>query len=129
MKGKMLNELFCFRLRPIIIDGSNVSISHGQIHGLPGPTPFSCRGLDICINYFIRRGHPEVIAVVPHHRLKIGQAFNQEILQRYENSKHLMLTPSRTIPGEGSFSSYDDRFVIKKYLSRVFLSTSFIRTL
>ncbi|XP_076352458.1 uncharacterized protein LOC143247818 isoform X2 [Tachypleus tridentatus] len=35
------------RLRPIVIDGSNVAITHGKPKNV-----FSCRGIELCINFF-----------------------------------------------------------------------------
>ena len=39
------------QLRPIVIDGSNVAMAHGN------EKTFSCRGIEICVNYFRERGH------------------------------------------------------------------------
>ena len=38
-------------LRPIVIDGSNVAMSHGN------KETFSCKGIKICIDWFKSRGH------------------------------------------------------------------------
>ena len=38
-------------LRPIVIDGSNVAMSHGNSE------KFSCRGIEICVDWFKERGH------------------------------------------------------------------------
>ena len=38
-------------LRPIVIDGSNVAMSHGN------KETFSCRGLKLCVEWFKNRGH------------------------------------------------------------------------
>ena len=38
-------------LRPIVIDGSNVAMSHGE------KDIFSCRGIEICVDWFRARGH------------------------------------------------------------------------
>ena len=41
-------------LRPIVIDGSNVAMSHGN------KETFSCKGIKICIDWFKSRGHEVV---------------------------------------------------------------------
>jgi hypothetical protein len=41
-----------------------------------GKAVFSSRGIDLCVNYFKRRGHGIILAFVPHHRFKAGQVTN-----------------------------------------------------
>ena len=53
------NEAF---LLPIIIDGSNVAMSHGN------KERFSCRGIKICVDWFRSRGHKEITVFVPTWR-------------------------------------------------------------
>ena len=38
-------------LRPIVIDGSNVAMAHGSSE------IFSCRGIEICVEWFQNEGH------------------------------------------------------------------------
>lgn len=93
-------------LRPIIIDGSNVAIAHG------GDQIFSVRGLCICVEYFLRRGHTQVLAIVPlHQRCKVSPP-DRHILDCLQKDKHLVFTPSRYI-GKQLISSYDDRFIVQ----------------
>jgi hypothetical protein len=47
------------RLRPIVIDGSNVAFQHGR-HRC-----FSVQGIEIVVDYFERRGHEKIVAFVP----------------------------------------------------------------
>ena len=49
-------------LLPIIIDGSNVAMSHGN------RGRFSCRGIKICVDFFRQRGHKEITVFVPMWR-------------------------------------------------------------
>ena len=51
-------------LRYIVIDGSNVAREHGNQTG----RVFSCRGLQLVIDYFLKRGHTEVKAMLPRFR-------------------------------------------------------------
>lgn len=92
-------------LRPIIIDGSNVAFDHGRKRF------FSCRGLEICINYFKERGH-KVTAFVPHFRVKANQCDNPKLLEKLENQGDVILTPSRQIDGV-QITSYDDRYIVQ----------------
>uniref|UniRef100_A0A3Q1HJ93 Zinc finger CCCH-type containing 12A n=1 Tax=Anabas testudineus TaxID=64144 RepID=A0A3Q1HJ93_ANATE len=49
-------------LRPIVIDGSNVAMSHGN------KEVFSCLGIQLAVNFFLDRGHTEVTVFVPSWR-------------------------------------------------------------
>ena len=44
---------------PIVIDGSNVAMSHGN------KERFSCKGIRICVDWFLSRGHRDVTVFVP----------------------------------------------------------------
>merc|ERR1712123_437789 len=46
-------------LRPIVIDGSNVAMSHGN------KETFSCKGIKICIDWFKAKGHKDITVFVP----------------------------------------------------------------
>jgi len=49
-------------LRSIVIDGSNVAMSHGN------KTVFSCRGIKIAVDWFKARGHQNITVFVPKWR-------------------------------------------------------------
>uniref|UniRef100_A0AAY4D6X9 Zinc finger CCCH-type containing 12A n=1 Tax=Denticeps clupeoides TaxID=299321 RepID=A0AAY4D6X9_9TELE len=49
-------------LKPIVIDGSNVAMSHGN------KEVFSCRGIELAVNYFLDRGHKKITVFVPSWR-------------------------------------------------------------
>lgn len=55
-------EESCVKLRAIVIDGSNVAMSHGN------KEVFSCRGIQICVDWFRSRGHREITVFVPKWR-------------------------------------------------------------
>ena len=46
-------------LLPIVIDGSNVAMSHGK------KDRFSCKGIKICVDWFLARGHKDITVFVP----------------------------------------------------------------
>nr|CAD7437534.1 unnamed protein product [Timema bartmani] len=77
-------------LRPIVIDGSNVAMGHGN------GSDFSYRGLQICITYFVKRGH-KVMAFLPQHRKCGLSTKNKQILTQMEKEGHLVFTPSRRV--------------------------------
>ena len=53
------NYFLGVQLLPIIIDGSNVAMSHGN------KERFSCKGIRICVDWFKNRGHKEITVFVP----------------------------------------------------------------
>ncbi|XP_048487392.1 probable ribonuclease ZC3H12B isoform X1 [Plutella xylostella] len=92
-------------LRMIVIDGSNVAMAHGQ-HRL-----FSVKGLQICIDYFVRRGHI-VKAFVPRFRCKFGKSSEPRVLDSLERRGLVVYTPSREVQGK-MITSYDDRYIVQ----------------
>ena len=82
-------------LRPVVIDGSNVAMSHGN------KEVFSCRGIRICIDWFKCRGHREITVFVPKWRKEASRPDNpivdQEILGELERDRLLVFTPSRYV--------------------------------
>ncbi|XP_069112055.1 NEDD4-binding protein 1-like [Argopecten irradians] len=97
-------------LRYIVIDGSNVAMTHGN------GKLFSCRGIKICIDHFLKRGHTQVTAFVPEwrkYRPRGDSAIrDQPLLDKLKSEGHLVFTPSRRLNGK-LISSYDDRFVLE----------------
>lgn len=82
-------------LRPVVIDGSNVAMSHGN------KELFSCRGIRICVDWFKARGHREITVFVPKWRKEASRPDNpiadQEILGELERDRLLVFTPSRCV--------------------------------
>ena len=97
-------------LRPIVIDGSNVAISHGN------KECFSCMGIKICVDWFQARGHREITVFVPMWRKEVPRPDapikDQEILNQLEAERLLVFTPSRNIGGR-RIVSYDDRYILR----------------
>ncbi|XP_026496003.1 probable ribonuclease ZC3H12B isoform X1 [Vanessa tameamea] len=97
-------------LRPIVIDGSNVAMSHGN------KEVFSCRGIEICVDWFRARGHKEITVFVPKWRKEASRPDNpvadRDALERLERSRVLVYTPSRLLGGK-RLICYDDRYILK----------------
>ncbi|XP_022110524.1 uncharacterized protein LOC110990049 [Acanthaster planci] len=99
-------------LRPVVIDGSNVAMSHGR------QQVYSCRGIALCVAYFQRRGHQDITVFVPQgRRMQKPNApdrpmKDQPILEQLESQGLLSFTPSRRI-GHNYVNCYDDRFIVE----------------
>lgn len=97
-------------LRPIVIDGSNVAMSHGN------KEVFSCLGIQLAVNFFLERGHVDITVFVPSWRKEQPRPdvpiTDQHILRELERSKLLVFTPSRRVAGK-RVVCYDDRFIVK----------------
>ncbi|XP_028986323.1 ribonuclease ZC3H12A [Betta splendens] len=97
-------------LRPIVIDGSNVAMSHGN------KEVFSCRGIQLAVNYFLDRGHESITVFVPNWRKEQPRAdapiTDQHTLMELEKRNIVVFTPSRRVGGK-RVVCYDDRFIVK----------------
>ncbi|XP_042627873.1 endoribonuclease ZC3H12A-like [Cyprinus carpio] len=97
-------------LKSIVIDGSNVAMSHGN------KEVFSCRGIKLAVNYFLDRGHRKITVFVPSWRKEQSRPgvpiSDQHILEELERKKILVFTPSRRVGGK-RVVCYDDRFIVK----------------
>lgn len=97
-------------LRPIVIDGSNVAMSHGN------KEVFSCRGIRLCVDWFKNRGHKDITVFVPKFRKESARPDNPvkdgDILNELEKERMLVFTPSRQAGGK-RMVCYDDRYILK----------------
>ncbi|XP_059971266.1 probable ribonuclease ZC3H12D [Mesoplodon densirostris] len=97
-------------LRPIVIDGSNVAMSHGNKEA------FSCRGIQLAVDWFRDRGHTYIKVFVPSWRKEPPRSDTpireQHVLEELERQAVLVYTPSRKVSGR-RVSCYDDRYVVK----------------
>ncbi|XP_070822738.1 endoribonuclease ZC3H12A [Chaetodon trifascialis] len=97
-------------LRPVVIDGSNVAMSHGN------KDVFSCRGIQLAVNFFLDRGHNTITVFVPSWRKEQPRPdapiTDQHILTALEKQKIVVFTPSRRVGGK-RVVCYDDRFIVK----------------
>ncbi|MCJ8749081.1 hypothetical protein PDJAM_G00172240 [Pangasius djambal] len=94
-------------LRQIIIDGSNVAMTHGL--GIF----FSCRGIALAVEYFWNQGHRKITALVPQWRQKKDPKIKeQHFMAQLQDLGLLSFTPSREFKGQ-RINSYDDRFMLQ----------------
>lgn len=96
--------------RHIVIDGSNVAMSHGN------KEIFSCKGIEICVEWFRSRGHRDITVFVPKWRKEPSRPDNpvtdRDILDRLEKERVLVYTPSRLLGGK-RLICYDDRYILR----------------
>ncbi|XP_025892310.1 NEDD4-binding protein 1 isoform X1 [Nothoprocta perdicaria] len=93
-------------LKHIIIDGSNVAISHGLRKF------FSCRGIAIAVEYFWKRGHRNITVFVPQWRTRRDPSITeQHFLTQLQDVGILSLTPARMVLG-ARIAAHDDRFLL-----------------
>ncbi|XP_048372179.1 NEDD4-binding protein 1 [Sphaerodactylus townsendi] len=105
-KLELKNEPGRAHLKHVIIDGSNVAISHGLNRF------FSCRGIAIAVEYFWKRGHRSITVFVPQWRTRRDSATTeQHFLTELQDVGILALTPSRVVLG-ARIASHDDRFLL-----------------
>ena len=109
-------------LRPIVIDGSNVAMSHGVNN------VFSVRGIELTIDYFKSRGHKEIVAFLPQWRSKYNQSSDKQLLDKLESERYIIFTPSREVDNQ-RINSYDDTFILVNVVNRNFGILFKIRTL
>lgn len=97
-------------LRPIVIDGSNVAMSHGN------KEVFSCRGIRLAVDWFRDRGHTYIKVFVPSWRKEPSRSDTpireQHVLEELERQAVLVYTPSRKVNGK-RVVCYDDRYIVK----------------
>ncbi|XP_053843276.1 NEDD4-binding protein 1 isoform X1 [Vidua macroura] len=105
-KLELINEPGKPYLKHIIIDGSNVAISHGLRKF------FSCRGIAIAVDYFWRRGHRNITVFVPQWRTRRDPSITeQNFLTQLADVGILSLTPARMVLG-ARIAAHDDRFLL-----------------
>ncbi|OPJ72890.1 putative ribonuclease ZC3H12D [Patagioenas fasciata monilis] len=97
-------------LRPIVIDGSNVAMSHGN------KEVFSCWGIQLAVDWFRERGHTYIKVFVPLWRKEPPRQdspiSDQHILEELEKQSILVYTPCRKVKGK-RVVCYDDRYIVK----------------
>ncbi|KAF0023359.1 probable ribonuclease ZC3H12D [Scophthalmus maximus] len=96
--------------RPVVIDGSNVAMSHGD------KKVFSCQGLQLAVSWFWDKGLRDITVFVPLWRKEQPRPetpiTGQHILHELESRKILVYTPSRCVNGK-RVVCYDDRYIVK----------------
>lgn len=78
---------------------------------------FSCRGIGIVVDWFLKRNHRDIKVFVPKWREKSSRPdspiVDQDLLKRLEQDRLLVWTPSRTTTNGRIIKCYDDRYIIK----------------
>ncbi|XP_017289601.1 endoribonuclease ZC3H12A [Kryptolebias marmoratus] len=96
--------------RPVVIDGSNVAMSHGD------KKVFSCHGLQLAVKWFWDKGLRDITVFVPLWRKEQprpeASITDQHILHELESRKILVYTPSRFVNGK-RVVCYDDRYIVR----------------
>ncbi|XP_034017579.1 probable ribonuclease ZC3H12D [Thalassophryne amazonica] len=96
--------------RPVVIDGSNVAMSHGDAK------VFSCRGLQLAVSWFWDKGLRDITVFIPLWRKEQPRPeapiTDQHILHELERSRILVYTPSRCVNGK-RVVCYDDHYIVK----------------
>ncbi|KAF7257832.1 hypothetical protein EG68_04654 [Paragonimus skrjabini miyazakii] len=90
------------RLRSVVIDGSNVAFAHGL------QQKFSPKGIWLALEFFLKRGHTNVVAVVPRFRRGLGG----ELFDRLERKGYLTYSSSRVVNDEQQVAD-DDRIILQ----------------
>ncbi|XGW22521.1 hypothetical protein V3C99_005054 [Haemonchus contortus] len=97
-------------LRPIVIDGSNIAMTHGR------KEMFSCAGIRDCVRFFTDRGHEDVLVFIPQFRRETARAdcpiTDQHILDELDAERRIVWTPSRRINGR-RIVCHDDLYILK----------------
>uniref|UniRef100_A0A915Q4T3 C3H1-type domain-containing protein n=1 Tax=Setaria digitata TaxID=48799 RepID=A0A915Q4T3_9BILA len=110
VKSQSSNTAPFTELRSIVIDGSNIAMTHGR------KEVFSCRGILECVQFFRNRGHTDIIVFVPQFRREAARSdcpiTDQHILFELEKENILVWTPSRRINGR-RIVCHDDRYILK----------------
>ncbi|XP_075394034.1 NEDD4-binding protein 1 isoform X2 [Tenrec ecaudatus] len=105
-KLELKNEPGRTDLKHIVIDGSNVAITHGL------QKFFSCRGIAIAVEYFWKLGNRNITVFVPQWRTRRDpNVTEQHFLTQLQELGILSLTPARMVFGE-RIASHDDRFLL-----------------
>ncbi|KAH7710754.1 n4bp1-pending-prov protein [Aphelenchoides avenae] len=106
------------RLRSVVIDGSNLAMTHGH------KEVFSCRGIRDCVDFFVHRKHTDVLVFVPQFRREQPRSDNPivdqartHILLELEAEQRLVWTPSRRVGGR-RIVCHDDRYILKTALEK-----------
>ncbi|KAH9382187.1 hypothetical protein HPB48_012716 [Haemaphysalis longicornis] len=91
-------------------DNAYVDCCHGN------KEVFSCRGIQLAVEWFRARGHMDISVFVPSWRKEASRAEtpikDQEILLQLEKERLLFFTPSRNVGGK-RMVCYEDRYILK----------------
>lgn len=73
-----------------------------------GHGTFSIRGIELCIKYFVDRGHTDILVFIPNHRQGPPGSRSRCVLNDLYKKGLVCYTPSRKV-NERRMTCYDDR--------------------
>ena len=102
----------------------NFSSNFFPLHSHGNHAHFSVPGIEICIKYFLSRGHNNITAFVPEWRRYANQISlpGKALLEKLNKAGFVKFTPARRV-GNQTIASYDDRYLFfffwsKKYAGK-----------
>ncbi|GMR53795.1 hypothetical protein PMAYCL1PPCAC_23990 [Pristionchus mayeri] len=102
-------------LRSIIIDGSNLALTHGR------RAIFSCGGIRECVSFFERRAHSDILVFLPAYRRETPRSHapvtDHHILEELDGRGLIVWTPSRRIEGR-RIVCHDDRYILRTAMEK-----------
>jgi len=92
-------------LRPIVLDGCNIAMYHGR------NKVFSVRGIEIVLEYFLKRGHQKVVTFMPQEKSSGRSPSDRQRMEKMVEEGHLVYTASRRVNNQ-TISCYDDTYIL-----------------
>ncbi|CAL8115732.1 unnamed protein product [Orchesella dallaii] len=99
------------KLRPIVVDGSNVAAEYAG----HGANRFDCKGIEVCVKHFLATGHDDITVVVPEGFMlpTNKRIINQDVLHQLKMEGRLLTCWCRQIATGKWANSYDDRMIVE----------------
>lgn len=99
--------------RPIIIDGCNVAFGFGSQHSFGFTRVFAVRGIELCVDHFLARGHKEIVVILPiEYKTKCGRGKAYDVLIKLETDGYINYVHPCRHENE-ILKQYDDWYIIQ----------------